>query len=123
MTAVLTNTFFDPGQLVNFIAAVIGILVPAVTLSTVIRRAMSRRAEKPAAQPAPTVLMGASPSTGGPSSADAPCPSVASYVAASRPTTTITFKSKPEWYEIGVRLPTPSGESAKGGCPVYPAGL
>ncbi len=113
--------------LVGFIAALIGI-PPSVAATVafvrpVVRRAMSRRAKKPAAQPAPTVLMGASPSTSGPSRMDGPYAPYASYVAVGKPLTTITSKSVPEWYEVGLGQPAPSGEPAKGGVPVYPGGL
>ena len=116
-----------PALLVMFMGGVIGIPASAAFIvqfvRPVVRRAMSRRAKKPAALPAPTVLMGASPSTGGPSPVIAPCRSVASYMAASSPLRTITFQSAPEWYEAGMSQPTPWDGRTKGGVVVYPGGL
>jgi len=114
--------------LVGFIAMLIGI-PPSVAfivqfVRPVIRHVMSRRAKKPAALPAPTVLMEeVSPSAGRPSPADVPCRSVASYMAASSPLRTITWKSVPDLYETGLSQPTPWDGRAKGGVVVYPGGL
>ena len=112
-----------PVVLFVFIAAVMGFLPSVDANVQLVRRLMSRRAKKPAALPAPTVVMGASPSTGGPSPAIAPCRSVASYMAASSPTRNITWKSAPDWYETDVSLPTPWDGRTKGGVVVYPGGL
>lgn len=113
--------------LVGFIAMLIGIPASVAFIvqfvRPVVRRVMSRRAKKPAALPAPTVLMEASPSAGRPSPADVPCRSVASYMAASNPLRTITWKSAPDLYETGLSQPTPWDGRAKGGVAVYPAGL
>ena len=86
-----------PALFVAFIAALTGIppSVAAIVafVRPVVRRAMSRRAEKSAVQPKPTMLTEASPSAGRPSPADVPCRSVASYMAASNPLRTITWGS------------------------------
>ena len=84
-----------PVVLFVFIAAVMGFLPSVDANVQLVRRLMSRRAKKPAALPAPTVVMGASPSTGGPSPAIAPCRSVASYMAASSPRATSPGSPRP----------------------------
>lgn len=120
----LTET---PVLFVSFIAMLIGI-PPSVAfivqfVRPVVRRALSRRTEKRVALPTPTVPVEASPSTGGASPADVPCRSVASYMAASSPLRTITWKSAPDLYETGLSQPTPWDGRAKGGVVVYPGGL
>ena len=87
----------------------------------VVRRAMSRHAEIPAVQPAPSVPVEASPSTGGASPTDAPCRPAASFLAASNPLTTITFGSEREYYMNGVRQPAIAiGRASQGGRPGLP---
>lgn len=112
-----------PVLLFLFIAGVMGFLPSVDANVQLVRRAMSRRAEKRAALPAPTVLTEASPSTGGPSPAIAPRRSIASYMANSSQTRTITFQPAPEWYEAGLSQPTPWDGRTKGGVVVYPGGL
>ena len=113
----------NPAQLVDFIGAVIGIPVSGIALSTpVIRRAMSRHAEKPGVQSGVTRSL-ARPRKTGAFVMAGPSGRYALSRSASSPLTTITWKSEPEWYEVGLSQPTPWDGQARGGFAVYPGGL
>ena len=79
--------------------------------------------ERLVAEPAPSVPVEASPSTGGPSPADGSCRLNVSHLASS-PLTTITFGSEGEYFINGIRQPTllPSGGPTMGALPVYRSG-
>ena len=113
--------------LVGFIATLIGIppSVAAIVafVRPVVRRAMSRRAEKSAVQSGATVSLARPRKTGGAFPTVGSVGRVASTTSASSPLTTITFKSEPEWYEVGLSQPTPWEGQARGGFAVYPGGL
>ncbi len=100
----------------NNIAMLIGIPASVAFIvqfvRPVVRRGMSRRADRHAELLAPMTLTVATPSPDGPSPAIAPCRSIASYMANSSQTRTITFGSECEYYINGIRQPalSPSGE-------------
>jgi hypothetical protein len=114
----------DPVQLFYFIAAVIGFPASVAFVVQLVRRALSRHAARPAIPPAPTVFMGAPRSTGGAFSTDGPFAYQAPVVPISNDgLRTITLKPEREWYKLSLSQSAPCGEPAKGGFPVYPAGL